>query len=125
VEVFVAGRYQADRKTALIAHVAMRKNSDMDVAIETGFGRRRVEIDGELQLALGGAVIYEAAPQWNLIGEFNLATEPYDDFDNDIQLVGGAAYKFNQDLSFRGGVGVGLDDGAPQWEIMIGAAYTF
>jgi len=121
VEAFVAGRYQADRKTALIGHVAMRKNSDMDVRIRG----MRFETDGELQLAIGAGIIFEVAPQLNLIGEFNLATEPYDDFDNDIQLVGGAEYKFNANFSFRGGLGIGLDDGAPEWEIILGGAYLF
>jgi opacity protein-like surface antigen len=118
VEVFAAGRYQADRRTALIGHFFLRKNSDADI---DGGG----ELDGELQAGFGVGAIYEMTRQLNLIGQFNFATEAYEDMDNFIQLTGGAEFKVNSNFSLRGGLGLGLDDGAPEFELMIAAAFTF
>jgi hypothetical protein len=121
VEAFVAGRYQADRQTALIAHFMLRRNSDMDIEINNF----RRSIDGKFQMGIGAGIIYEVAPALNLIGEFNLATEAYDDMDNEIQLWGGAEYKLAPGVSLRGGLGIGLDDGSPDIEIMLAGVFTF
>jgi hypothetical protein len=118
VEAFAAGRYQADRKTAIVGHFFLRKNSDAD--IDGG-----AELDGELQVGFGAGAIYEMTPQLNLIGQLNFATEAYEEFDNFIQLTGGAEFKVDSNLSLRGGLGLGLDEGAPEWEIMLAAAVTF
>jgi hypothetical protein len=121
VEVFAAGRYQADRRTALIGHFFLRKNRDADIE----YRGVSVTADGELQAGFGVGAIYEMTRQLNLIGQFNFATEAYEDMDNFIQLTGGAEFKVNSNLSLRGGLGLGLDDGAPEFELMIAAAFTF
>ena len=120
-EGFAAGRYRVDSQMALIAHVALRKNSDMDVEINSV----EVEIEGEMQIAVGGGVIYEVTPDLNLQGELNAATEAYDEYDNDIQLRFGADYQVTPDLMLRGGTAIGLDEGAPEWELTFRCAYLF
>ncbi|KJS33192.1 MAG: hypothetical protein VR64_02945 [Desulfatitalea sp. BRH_c12] len=119
-EMFVAGRYQASQQLAMIGHLALRKNSDMDIEFNGFEG----EVDGETQLAVGGGIIYAVTPQLDLQGEFNIATEAYEIFDNDIQLRGGAEYRVANDFSLRGGIGIGLD-GAPDWDLILGCAYLF
>ena len=99
----------------------MRKNNDMDVKI----GNISGEVEGELQIGVGGGAIFEVTPQLNLQGEVNIATEAYDGSENDIQLRGGADFSVDQNLSFKGGLGIGLDDGAPNWELSVGCAYSF
>ena len=121
IEGFAAGRYKASNQLAIIAHVALRKNSDMDVEINSV----ETEIDGEIQFALGGGAIYEVTPDLNLQGELNAATEAYDEFDNDIQLRFGADYQIAPDFTLRGGTAIGLDEGAPEWELTFRCAYLF
>lgn len=120
-EGFVAGRYQANSQLALIAHVALRKNNDMEVEIDDV----EVEIDGEMQVAIGGGVIYEVTPDLNLQGELNAASEPYDEYDSDIQLRVGADYQVAPQFTLRGGTAIGVDDGAPDWELTFRCAYLF
>lgn len=122
MEFFAAGRFNASPQLAIVGHCGLRKNSDADVKISN---RRKLEIDGEMQMEIGGGVIYEVSSQLNLLGELNIATEPYDDFDNDIELTGGVEYKLQQGLSLRGGLGIGLDDGAPEYELLFGCVYMF
>jgi len=121
VEVFAAGRFQASRALALIAHVGARQNSDMDVDIGPYDG----ELDGELQFLAGGGVVFEVAPQLNLQGEINFATEAYDEYDNDIQFRVGFDYEIRPDLLIGGGTGIGLDDGAPEVEVAVRCAFLF
>ena len=106
---------------AVIAHAALRKNSDMDVEVNNV----ETEIDGEIQVAVGGGIIYEVTPDLNLQGELNAATEAYDEFDNDIQLRAGVDYQVAPDLRLRGGTAIGLDEGAPEWELTFQCAYLF
>ena len=121
VETFAGARYQVNKLLAAIGHVGLRQNGDADVDV----GPVKVEIEGELQIEIGGGVIYRATPQLLLQGEFNLASEAYDDFDNDIQLRGGADYALNPNLHLRGGASIGLDDGAPDLALTLRCAYLF
>lgn len=121
VEMFAAGRYQVKPSLAAIAHVALRRNADMDIEVRNV----KAEVDGELQMALGGGVIYEVTPELNLQGELNFATEAYDDFDSDIQLRVGADYEIKPDLLLRGGTSIGLDDGAPDLELSLRCLLLF
>lgn len=120
-EMFAGARYQVNKLMAAIGHVGLRQNSDADVDV----GPVTVNVDGELQVEVGGGVIYQATSQLQFQGEFNLATEQYENFDNDIQLRGGADYAINQALHLRGGLSIGLDDGAPDWALTFRCAYLF
>lgn len=120
-EVFVGGRYQAQKQVAVVGHLGFRQNSDMD--IDTRFGT--FEAEGELQIEMGGGVLYQASSNFQLQGELNFATEAYDDGDNFILLSGGADYALNSNLHLRGGLGLGLDDAAPDFALTFRLAYLF
>jgi len=64
-------------------------------------------------LLLGAGVIYPHSDQINIVGEFQLKTE-----GDYIFLTGGADYKLNENGRVRGVIGLGLDDGAPDFMIM-------
>ncbi len=121
VELFGAGRYYATDMLAVIGHIGLRINSDMDVKA----GGVKGEIDGETQFLLGAGVIFEATPELDILGELNFATEAYKDSDSDIELTGGVQYNFSPDFCGRGGIGIGLDDGAPDFELILGASAFF
>lgn len=121
MELFIATRFEINTEIAAIAHVRIRKNSDMDVRIE----KEDVEIEGETQLGFGGGIIYQATSEINLLAEFNYATDPYEEFDDDIQLRGGMDLNVTPNLTLRSSLAIGADDGAPEWEFTAGCAYLF
>ncbi len=121
IELFGAARYHVSEILVAIGHLGLRKNNDMDVEINSF----RVERDGEVQIELGGGIIYQVQPNINLLAELNIATEPYDEYDNDIELTGGIEYRLQSNFSLRGGLGFGFDDGAPETELICGGVYTF
>lgn len=47
------------------------------------------------------------------------------DDQDDIRLTGGAEYAIMDDVSIKGGIGLGLDDFAPDLEIILGFTYGF
>jgi hypothetical protein len=121
LEVFGAGRFKVSQWLAAIGHLALRQNSDMDIKIDSS----TYKVEGKTQWAVGGGVIYQVNPQLDLQGELNLASEAYDDYENDVQLRGGVDFKVNPRLTFRGGLSLGLADGAPDWATTFRCAYLF
>jgi len=84
-----------------------------------------IEVDGETSAMLGGAVIFPLADQITLVGEFDFETERIDGADDDFRLLGGLNWRlFNRGM-LRGALGVGLSDGAPDWQLLIGYAANF
>ncbi len=63
---------------------------------------------------LGGGVIYPQSDQLSIIGELHLKTEV--DF---MMLSGGVDYKLQSGGRLRGGLGLGLDDGAPDFRLYL------
>ncbi|MEA1927280.1 MAG: hypothetical protein U9N73_03675, partial [Candidatus Auribacterota bacterium] len=125
VELFSGIRYYISELVTLIGHMNLRYNSDMDAEVEVGGTRVSSEIDGKVSFGLGGGIIFEVAPGFNILGELSLETERYDDMDNDIELTGGMEYFLNEMVSLNGGLGVGIDKGAPEFEIIGGINVLF
>ena len=69
--------------------------------------------DRETSLLVGGGLIYPATDQLHILGEFNLQTEG--DF---AMISGGVDYRLKMGSKIRGMLGLGLDDGAPDFMIM-------
>lgn len=121
VEFFGAARYYIVDVVALIGHLGLRINADADYKIKGA----KYEVDGETQFMLGGGVIFEATPELDILGELNFATEPYKDTDNQIEITGGAEYSFSEAFAGRGGIGIGLDDGSPDIELILAGSIVF
>jgi hypothetical protein len=121
VELFGALRYYIADNFALASHLGLRINGDAEYKIKD----TKVELDGKASFELGGGIIYQVDDQLNILGELNFGTEPYKDADNDIELTGGIEYALQENFSLRGGLGIGLDEVAPDFELMGGASYAF
>ncbi len=115
-EAFGAMRYYLNDTVALISHLLLRFNADMDVK----YGGAKGEIDGEASFGLGGGAIVELTPELNVSGQLEIETERYKDADNDIEITGAAEYSVSDNVSINGGIGVGLDDMAPEFEVILG-----
>ncbi|WP_419657490.1 uncharacterized protein Dvar_66340 [Desulfosarcina variabilis str. Montpellier] len=141
VELFGGLRYHVNDAWAVLAHLGIRKNADMDVEYKNG-GSDKWE--GEIQYQLSGGVICQVTPSLSVNGEFSYASNPYstyskqyisqrwniytitkNDDEDDIRLTGGAEYAIMDDLSIKGGIGIGLDDFAPEFDIILGFTYGF
>ncbi len=121
LEVFGAARYYVIDTLAVIGNIGLRINSDMDYKV----GDEKAEIKGETQFLIGAGFIVQATPELDILAELNFATEAYKDSDNDVDLTGGVQYSFNPDFCGRAGIGVGLDDGAPRFEMIFGVSAFF
>jgi hypothetical protein len=138
-ELFGGLRYHLNDAWAVLAHIGIRKNADMDVEYKNG-GSDKWE--GETQYQLSGGVICQVSPKLSVNGEFSYASNPYSTYsrqyfgrrayttsknndEDDIRLTGGAEYAIMKDLSIKGGIGIGLDDFAPEVEIILGFTYGF
>jgi len=75
-EIFSGLRYYASDIFALLGHISLRYNADMDVAYR-GWPS---EIDGKTSFGIGAGVIIQAAPGFNILGELNLETERYEKY---------------------------------------------
>jgi len=117
-ELFSGLRYYISDKVALIAHMNLRYNSDMDVKVEASGVTASDEADGKVSFGLGGGAIFEASPGFNILAELTLETERYKEMDNDIELTGGVEYFLTEMVSLNGGLGVGIDKGAPEFEVI-------
>lgn len=115
-EGFGAMRYYLNDTTALIGHLSLRYNADMDVKV-SGV---KYEVDGEVSFGIGGGAIVEVTPELNVMGELIIETESYKDTDNNIEITGEAEYFVNDNISINGGIGVGLDDWTPEFEVILG-----
>ncbi len=126
IELFGAARYRVSEITSVVGHVGLRRNADADVDLSSKNGFDiDAEIEGETQIEAGCGIIYQLQPSLNLLGEFNIATEAYDDSESDIEMTFGAEYMLKPNMSVKGGLGFGLDDGAPQAELIAGCTLLF
>lgn len=76
--------------------------------------------DRETSLNLGGGVIYQATNDLHIIGELGIETET--DY---AALSGGVDYVVANGVRLRGGLGLGLNDNAPDFNIFGGALVFF
>jgi len=120
-ELFGAARYYVSDILALVGHIGFRINADADIKV----GGTKTEIDGATQFELGAGVIWQAVDKLDLTAELNFATEAYKDTDNAIELTFGGEYFFTDTLSADLALGIGLDDGSPDFEIIAGALLLF
>lgn len=101
VNVFGAVRYDANGNATLFGHAGVQ-------SIELGDDR-------EAGLLLGGGVLVPLTEELALVSELNLATA-----SEAASILGGVDYELPPGGHLRAAVGLGLDDGAPDFELRLG-----
>ena len=116
LEAFGAVRH---RMNALVINgrIGLQQNGDGRVA---GF-----DVDGKLSALIGGGVLWATSSRVSLVGEAEMRTERLEGGDPDIQVLGGVNWRPGAHGVVRGAISVGLDDGAPDFRVLGGFAYTF
>jgi hypothetical protein len=101
----------------LTGNVGFRMNDDARI-----FG---VDIDGELSPFVGLGYIRPLSDEVTFVGELRFESERFDGGSSDVRALGGINLRaFNRGM-LRAAVGVGLDDGAPDIQFIVGYAQTF
>ncbi len=117
VSVFGSANYPLD-KVALGGHIGIRFNED-------GQFLGLAQIDGQTSAMIGGSAVTPIAKGLNLVGEFDYESERFDGADDDLRLLGGVNWSVFRRGLVRAAVAVGLTDGAPDSQFIVGYAAQF
>lgn len=101
---------------------ALRHPIEKNMTITGTLGLDFLEIgnDREASLLVGGGLIYNLDKNLNILGELNLRTK----IDYAL-LSSGVNYELPMGSFVRGGLGIGLDDGAPDFTILASFLHFF
>jgi hypothetical protein len=117
ISLFGAARH-ALQSVTVGGHIGVQFNGDGETL---GLPSR----DGEPSAMLGGMVIFPVARSLNLIGELDYRSERLDGYDTDARLLGGLNWRVSRRGTVRGAVALGLADGAPDGQLLLGYAAEF
>ncbi len=124
VEVFGSVRQRLTR-AIVSGHAGLRINGDGHVFGGQNFGRRGADLTGKTSVLLSGGVVIPISDELAGIGEVWAETERFRQTDSDVRILGGLNWRpFRRGL-LRGGVSVGLTDGAPDAQVLVGYAFNF
>jgi hypothetical protein len=114
--VFGAFRYKLPN-WVLSAHAGLRMNGDGQVA--------NVDIDGQTSVQLGGGALIPLNDRLTAVGEVWYEGARFEDFDADLRVLGGVNWHVTERGTLRGAVSFGLDDGAPDQQLLVSFAGRF
>ena len=117
------GSVRKDLKdVTLTGMLGFRFNNDSTVGADLGTA---VRLDGKTSTFLGGGALFPVADKFALSGELKVETERYEQSDAIIEVTAGGYWYATPGVTVRGGLGIGLDDGAPDWELIGAVAWHF
>jgi hypothetical protein len=86
-------------------------------------------LDGKVSAELGVGFIFPMSETISLVAEGQVETEQYknagDIGDTDTRILGGVDWKLGANGMFRGALGLGITDGAPDTQLILGYAARF
>lgn len=100
----------------LIGNAGLRINQDPDVP---------GDIDGEMSLLLGGGMIIGLTSRVYNVWEMTYESKRYEGGAADSRLTPGLIWRVGNRGIVRGAIGIGLSDGAPDFDGIISAALTY
>ncbi|MEE9218718.1 MAG: hypothetical protein V3U98_06590 [Acidobacteriota bacterium] len=115
IEAFVGLRKDYDH-VHLIGHGGVRFNKDPDVP---------GNINGRTSILLGGGVIIAMSPRLFNSWELTFESKRFKGGDSMTMLTPGLMWRMGDRGLIRAGIGIGLTDGAPDFEAIGGLALTY
>ena len=115
---FGSMRYRFDR-LILTGHLGVQFNGDGRQFGET------VDRDGETALQIGAGVIYPFSGSVSGIAELTFDGARLKGSDDDLRLLGGVSWRIGSRSNLRGALAFGLDDGAPDAQVLLSYAAQF
>lgn len=82
-------------------------------------------LDGEIAFSLGVGVIAPWSESFSWVGELSWKSERFDGAENDTRLLGGINLRLSSRGLLRPALAFGLQDGAPDLQVLVGYAYSF
>jgi len=98
-----------------IGNVGLRWNGDPDV----------VDVSGNTSVLAGGGVIFELGRRSFGSLELNFESRRYEGLHSDLRLTPGLVARLGERGFFRAGIGIGLSDGAPDTEFLVGLGWAY
>ena len=86
---------------------------------------RDATLEGKTAPILGAGVIFPTSDRISFVGELRYWGERFDGLESDTRILGGVNWRVQNRGMFRGALGVGLSDGAPDLQISGGYAFNF
>jgi hypothetical protein len=114
---FGALRHRMNR-AILAAHAGVRLNGD-------GSFLGSPELEGKASAIVGAGWIVPVSDQVSFVAELNLESKRFEGGDTDARLLGGVNWRIANQGTVRGAVSVGLDDGAPDTQLIGAYVYSF
>lgn len=127
VEFFGSGKKEIEN-VILTGIFGLRFNRDAEILSKGNI--RGVKLDAKTSVLLGGGILYPFSDNLAFSGELVVESERYEadryiNIDSDIRVIPGIQFKTFKNSLFRAGLGIGLSDGAPDFEFIFSYAYTF
>jgi hypothetical protein len=125
MDSFDIGAFVSSRKTMdrfdLVGHVGANFHGDGRIL--------GVDLDGKVSAELGIGFIFPMSETLSLVAEGNIETDQYKNAgtlgDTDTRILGGLDWKLADHGMFRGALALGLTDGAPDTQLILGYAARF
>jgi hypothetical protein len=114
---FFGALRQQMQNSVLTAYAGVQFNDNGQI-----FGAR---LEGRTAGLMGVAVMVPLANTVTFVGEANLTTERFDDTDSDFAIRGGVNWHVSNRGAVRPALELGITDGAPDWQFLVGYAHTF
>lgn len=83
------------------------------------------DLNGRTSPFVAGGVLYPLSDRVSVVGELRFEDERFDGFDSDIRMLGGLNWRLFSQGVVRAAVAIGLDDGAPDSQLIVGYAQSF
>jgi hypothetical protein len=84
-----------------------------------------VDLDGKTSFALGVCALFPMANEVTLTAEGQIETARFDGLDSTANLVGGIDWQAFKRGVLRASVAAGLTDATPNFQVLVGYAYSF
>ena len=104
-------------------HVTLAGNAGLRVNQDSDLGNASLE--GKNSVLFGAGVLIPVSAKVTVTAEWAFETERYEGLKNDSRLMGGAQYRQSDSLMYRGAVGGGMADGAPDFQLTGSAVWLF
>jgi len=114
---FGSMRYNAKRFT-LTGKIGLRFNDDGSILGSS-------DVDGETSASIGAGVIWPWSQAVGFVGELNYEDGRFDGQDPDTRALAGIQWHLSDRSLLRGSATVGLSDGAPDFQALVGYACIF
>jgi len=126
IELFGAARYGLYR-VSMEGFIAARLNGNLELGETTQVDprtgeERKVTInrDGKPSGRIGAGLLLSLSQSTTFMGHISAETARWDGFESDIHVTTGIDYRLSSTVGFRSGIGIGLSDDAPDFEMSAG-----